>query len=76
MLLMDSLAPLIRSTTVGLLYVTTHVNCLRPKQEGCVRADAEGNDNDLMPTIQTYRYPSLTTSGNVPTMLRFASLLS
>jgi hypothetical protein len=49
---------------------------LRSKQEGYVTADAKGNDNDLMPTIQTYRYTSLTTLGNVPTMQRFASLLS
>jgi hypothetical protein len=45
---------------------------VRLKQEGCVTADAEGNDSDLMPTIQTYRYTSLATLGNVPTMLRFA----
>lgn len=70
------MAPLDRSTTVGLLYVTIFVNFVRSKQEGYITADAGGNDDDLMPTIQTYRYASLATSGNVPTMPCFASLLS
>jgi hypothetical protein len=69
-------APFIDSTTVGLLYVTMYVNFVCSKQEGYVTADAGGNDDDIMPTIQTYRKASLTTSGNVPTMLHFASLFS
>jgi hypothetical protein len=71
-----SVAPLTHSAKVGLLSITVYVNFVCSKQEGCVTADAEKNDNDLVPTIQTYGYTCLATSGNVPTMQRFASLIS